>query len=484
MNLKQCNPVEVLDLLDGILESMSTAVFIIRENYKVTDGNQAFRESFQVNLNHMEGFGDIISCVNASKSDQNCGETMNCAECQFHRALEKTLRDKVSVESFKASRTVYLNGQLEKRHFKMSTRYCQISDVPCVLVMVEDITKDEENRLELEKLYKTTQLNEMKLSEKVTSQTKEITRITMSMINALENANYYNDTDTGNHIRRVCKYSALFARAYGCSDEFVEKIELYASLHDVGKVGISDGLLKKKGRYTKPEWESMQNHVVIGAKMIESAQLDDMAVNIVKYHHEWFDGSGYKYKLKGMDIPLEARIVALADVYDALSTKRSYKEAYSDEMVDRIILESSGTQFDPDLVEVFFRLKDEVLKIKNTYVEDDVSKINSEVIDGIRVINLVGRVTFDHVDELTFELDRISMEKTCVHRGQIINLKSVQTIDSVGLGFLIRLQKSFHGQCCLVSDDEFILELLDVFNMDELFKIFADMKSARKFLNG
>ena len=205
---------------------------------------------------------------------------------------------------------------------------------------------------------------EIHLTYLVEEKTQKLQKMTLAMVTALENANLFNDDDTGNHIRRVSEHSAILAEGYGCSFDFIKKIRLYASLHDVGKVGIPDAILKKPGRYTVEEFKIMKAHVDIGVRMLSNNEIDDMARNIVRYHHEKWDGSGYLKGLKGENIPLEARIVSLADVYDALVTKRVYKNAFSEEEADRIIREGSGTHFDPKLVEVFFKNKDKIIAIK------------------------------------------------------------------------------------------------------------------------
>ena len=188
--------------------------------------------------------------------------------------------------------------------------------------------------------------------------------LTLSLVTVLESANLYNDEDTGNHIKRVSKYSGLVAKEYGCDLEFIEKIELYSSLHDVGKVGISDAVLKKPGKYIPEEFELMKQHVVYGGRMLDNESIDIMAKNIALYHHEKWDGTGYVQKLKGKDIPLEARIVAVADVFDALTTKRVYKPAFSQEKAEMILSEGKGQHFDPEIIDCFFKRIDDVLKIK------------------------------------------------------------------------------------------------------------------------
>ncbi len=206
---------------------------------------------------------------------------------------------------------------------------------------------------------------ELHLLDLVEQKTKKLERITLAMVNALENANYFNDEDTGNHIRRVCEYSRFIAEHHGCNREFVKRIKTYSPLHDVGKVGISDYLLKKKRAYTPEEAEAMQQHVLIGARILGDGIIDRMAHNIALFHHERWDGTGYVQQKKGEEIPLEARIVTLVDVYDALGSRRSYKEPFPEEKIDTIMKESRGSHFDPDLVETLFNHKDGIIDIKH-----------------------------------------------------------------------------------------------------------------------
>jgi len=184
------------------------------------------------------------------------------------------------------------------------------------------------------------------------------------LVSALESANLFNDEDTGNHIRRVSDFSGALARLAGRDEAYVKRIRLYASLHDVGKVGISDAILKKPGPYNEEERRTMEQHVLIGSRMLSSESIDPMARNIALYHHEWWNGKGYCQGLAGDDIPLEARIVALADVYDALGTKRVYKDAFPEEKIDAIIREEAGIHFDPNLVDLFLENKQDFILLK------------------------------------------------------------------------------------------------------------------------
>ncbi len=222
---------------------------------------------------------------------------------------------------------------------------------------------------ELEIKNKLLKYKEAHLEYLVEEKTKKIDNMTIALVTALENANILNDEDTGNHIKRVSEYSVILAENYGCDTDFVKKIKIYSSLHDIGKIGIPHAILKKEGKYTPEEFEKMKEHVSIGAKMLDSPEIDIMAKNIALYHHEKWNGSGYINGLKGAEIPLEARIVALADVYDALITRRVYKAPYTQKETEKKIHENSGTHFDPAIVEIFSHCKDKFSGINSKYSE-------------------------------------------------------------------------------------------------------------------
>lgn len=192
----------------------------------------------------------------------------------------------------------------------------------------------------------------------------------------LGRASEFRDLETGGHIKRMSHYSELLGRLYGLSDEECELI-LYASpLHDIGKVGIPDSVLLKPGKFNEDEFNIMKQHSEIGAKMLESTDKFPVlqAGHIIALeHHEKYDGSGYPKGLKGKDIHLYARIVAIADVFDALGAKRCYKDAMPMDKVLQIMKESSGKHFDPELIELFFNNIDKFLNIKDTYLDDEQS---------------------------------------------------------------------------------------------------------------
>lgn len=197
-----------------------------------------------------------------------------------------------------------------------------------------------------------------------------------SLIYALAQLTEARDYTTGSHVTRIASYSVALARylknhsiySDQITTQYISKIELSSVLHDIGKVGISDHLLKSTSVYTPEERIEMQRHTEIGAQIIKdiyqnypSIKFLTMAHDVALYHHEKYDGSGYPKKLKGNDIPLCARIVAVADVFDALISQRPYKKAYTLEDAKKIIAKSSGTHFDPIIVDAFMQTVDEFM---------------------------------------------------------------------------------------------------------------------------
>ena len=193
--------------------------------------------------------------------------------------------------------------------------------------------------------------------------TKKERLITRALVESFEAANEFNDEDTGNHILRVNLYSKFLAEKLKCNKKFITEIGEYASLHDIGKIGIPDAILKKPGKLSPYEFEEMKKHVLFGKKLVDKMQLGTIAQNLVLYHHEKWNGKGYCFGLKNIEIPLEARIVALADVYDALRQKRVYKDGFSHDTAVEIIKKERGQHFDPAIVDVFLIYNEDFNKI-------------------------------------------------------------------------------------------------------------------------
>jgi len=191
----------------------------------------------------------------------------------------------------------------------------------------------------------------------------------LDSIYRLTRAAEYKDEDTGAHIQRMSHYSAAIARQVGLKENVTKWILYAAPMHDVGKLGIPDRILLKPGKLDHDEWEIMKQHTIFGGSILEGAKAGYLKLGevIALTHHEKWDGSGYPKGLKGEKIPMVSQTVALADVFDALTSKRPYKEPFSLEKSYSIIRESSGSHFNPEVVDAFFACKDEILAIKEKY---------------------------------------------------------------------------------------------------------------------
>jgi cyclic di-GMP phosphodiesterase len=232
------------------------------------------------------------------------------------------------------------------------------------------------------------------LEAAVRERTTELEASRQDVIHCLARAAEYRDDDTGQHVLRVGKYTRLVAEELGVAGKELDTLEQAAQLHDVGKIGIPDALLLKPGKLTEQESHLMQkhcgfgkrilqcwtpeeenifkSHANIGAKILElgHSPILEIAVRIALTHHEWWDGSGYPLGLQGEDIPLEGRVTAVADVFDALSTKRCYKEAFPLEKCFQIMEEERGTHFDPTVLDAFFKRRHEIVTVQLRYADE------------------------------------------------------------------------------------------------------------------
>jgi putative two-component system response regulator len=218
------------------------------------------------------------------------------------------------------------------------------------------------NLLETRFLHLELQERNRDLEERVRERTAELERARYEILRRLARAAEFRDDDTGDHTRRVGETSSAIAKAYGLDFEEVSLIRRIAPLHDVGKIAIPDSVLLHPGPLDNGQREIMRTHTVIGGDMLGGSgfELLDRAAQIAMTHHEHWDGSGYPLGLAGSAISLHGRIVKLADTFDALTHLRPYKNAWSVESAWSWIEESSGTVFDPEIVEAFARVLPEV----------------------------------------------------------------------------------------------------------------------------
>lgn len=221
----------------------------------------------------------------------------------------------------------------------------------------------------------------IQLERQVQDQLRDLAAGQLAVIFALSKLSESRDTDTGLHLERVREYSRILAAdlaqrpefADAINDEFVELVYRASPLHDIGKVAIPDAILRKPGKLTPDEWVVMKTHAVLGAQTLREVfeqypgnRLVGVGIDIAESHHEKWDGSGYPQGKSGISIPLSARIVAVADVYDALTSRRPYKEPFTVEQTRNMMVEGRGTHFDPALVDAFLGVEAQFIRVAKT----------------------------------------------------------------------------------------------------------------------
>lgn len=311
-------------------------------------------------------------------SEKFHGLTCRLAETSLGRLIEtgeaRVIND---LEEYTAGRPLkYYNKLILDAGIRSSiTLPLKVADNPVGIIFFSSVQKN---------VYKEEHVNFLKtLVNSIAisfSQNIFINDLVFSTILALAKLAEARDEDTGEHLERMKKYARLIAELLFENDiypgeitpEYFDQIERFSPLHDIGKVGVRDSILLKPGRLTREEYEEMKLHTLYGASVLRAAEeniakrgrhIFALGIEIAEGHHEKWDGSGYPYGKNGLEIPLSARIVAVADVFDALTSRRPYKEAYTFEASMRIIEEGKGTHFDPKIAEVFLANHDRVKKM-------------------------------------------------------------------------------------------------------------------------
>lgn len=245
------------------------------------------------------------------------------------------------LESFTVDKTVIDNNLLKNSIVAQNYKLILKISIPVlifIIILIILIIKSEKNRKKAEEL-------------------------SFSLIEVLEMANQLNDEDTGDHVKRLGMYSSLLSEKTNVPKDLRENIKRFSSLHDIGKVVIPSEILKKPFKLTEDEFNKVKEHVNIGYDLVKKLKLGKVAENIVRYHHEKWDGSGYPLGLKGYSIPFESRIVAIVDVYDALRQKKFHRDGLSHLEALKIIKEEKGKSFDPELVDIFVKNNKEFERI-------------------------------------------------------------------------------------------------------------------------
>lgn len=269
------------------------------------------------------------------------------------------------------------------------------------------------NAVVIKKHYDMASSEAARLEQQVERRTRQLEATRQQLILCLARAAEHRDNDTGNHVIRVGRYTSIIARQMGYPENRLEMLEQAAQLHDVGKIGIPDAILFKPGKLAVDEYDLMKRHCALGRQIIEpisekewnilkthtrigesmlhvrSSSLLMLAARIAQTHHERWDGKGYPLGLLAEDIPLEGRIVAVADVFDALSSRRPYKEPFPRQKCFEILREGRGTQFDPAVIDAFFDCADEIVEIQLLLMdeEDRIPKGDWEAIANAALAN-------------------------------------------------------------------------------------------------
>ncbi len=230
------------------------------------------------------------------------------------------------------------------------------------------------NLLEVQMAHKFMRYQNEILEKKVLQRTRAINETRLQVVRHLGRAAEYRDNETGLHIIRMSKIAAMLAKEAGMSEYKCDLLLNASPMHDIGKIGIPDNILLKPGKLEADEWGVMQTHAKIGSDILsgDDSDLMKMAHDVALTHHEKYNGKGYPNNLQGEEIPIVGRITAIADVFDALTSERPYKKAWSVEKAIDLIKRESGQHFDPQLVKLFIKILPEVLLIMKEYSEPDV----------------------------------------------------------------------------------------------------------------
>ena len=240
------------------------------------------------------------------------------------------------------------------------------SDAAQLKKYADDLSKVYQSEKQKRKELQVANKQLVKFADDLNKTVKELQGAYLDTINRLVLAAEYKDEDTGDHIVRMSRYSAFIAKKLGLPARKVQNISYAAPMHDVGKIGIPDNILMKPGKLTDEEFDFMKTHTNIGAKILakSKAEILQLAHQIAISHHEKWNGRGYPQGFSGDKIPIAGRIVGLADVFDALTSKRPYKVPYPIEVAVDIIKKERGEHFDPDVADIFLENIDEFVKIK------------------------------------------------------------------------------------------------------------------------
>ena len=286
----------------------------------------------------------------------------NMAKKIFRELAEINVDD--NLYSVSASLRQVINGDIKQMGFEGALyepsvkRIYDQSSVIAIVITLNNITSQFEYKALQDSYREELEVEVEKQTRVAQERHKKLEQMSFQLVQTLANAIDAKDKYTNGHSSRVAEYSVRIARAMGWRKEEVDVLRYEGLLHDIGKIGISDAILNKAARLSEDEFDILKDHVNIGGDIMHDATTLPGADNVILHHHERYDGTGYPEGLRGEQIPMDARIIAIADTYDAMSSNRIYRNALPKDVIRVELLKGSGRQFDPKLLEVFVSLFD------------------------------------------------------------------------------------------------------------------------------
>lgn len=351
---------KIIVLKESYLNEYLRKVIKNGEYIEVSSYNEGLEKLLTMKDTYLVGYFNILTGAITNNFLEDKIKIAGILNDTFRVGLSTKKQDKALgnvldsiLESFVVDKTIidneFLKNNLINQNYKLIIKIL-IPIVIFMIILIILIIKSEKNRKKAEEL-------------------------SFSLIEVLEVANQLNDEDTGDHVKRLGLYSTLLSKKANIDSEISKEIERFSSLHDIGKVAIPAEILKKPSKLTKEEFEKIKEHVTIGYSFVKKLKLGKVAENIVKYHHEKWDGTGYPCGLKKEEIPVEARIVAIVDVYDALRQNKKYRKALTHEEALKIMIKEKEKSFDPNLLEIFLKNNEKFERIyENNKEAKDLAK--------------------------------------------------------------------------------------------------------------
>lgn len=365
-------PISYIILVAGILVPVyHSNLYMVDENKDIISEQlqKVGFITFNRRLEYM-GCSDYASDVFTELKDNEVGRPLKNTGLELHVILESLKKYAGQVEKDR----LYGHHHTRINSIKKNQRFydLEIHTLNNFIGSISGFVVEFRDETEHHKIVELTSRYNEELSKEVREKTRRIRDIQEKTILGMAQMVESRDLSTGGHIRRTRDVVRIFSEKLlqsdlGFDEDFLDLVIRSAPMHDLGKIGVDDAILRKQGRFTKEEYEEMKKHAEIGGEMVrniltgvEEKQFVDVARNVAHYHHEKVDGTGYPDGKKGDEIPVEARIMALADVFDALVSKRCYKDAFSYDKAFSIIKEDAGTHFDKALAEVFLSCRSEL----------------------------------------------------------------------------------------------------------------------------